>query len=342
VYAELANITVEGDQCVSIWACDREAETDEKEMKKVEWRSCDMAALQTTGVLASVSVDGFHMCATKSEGYQGQPCSCVAATESSTLSLARCNLTSESDGFVATVGISGGASGNLNKCCLRDGRFGIAVMSKGKATLEDNDVHSNAYAGVIVQGEGSKAVVRKNHIYDGKEGGVVIGDKATATLEDNDIHSNAYAGVHVEGEGSEVVMRKNRIYDGKQGGVMICEKATATLDDNTIQSNDLEGIYVAEMSLATLTNNRITGNGHCTIQRTPDELAEWIEGSAARWLAGRGCAGVFVDDNSTVSMLFGSNTIEGNGKEVEQVVMDSSSQYHPQDSQPRCAMSIPI
>ena len=133
-------------------------------------------------------------------------------------------------------------------------------------------------------------------------------------------------------------MRKNRIYDNKDCGVLIYKKATATLDDNTIQSNDQEGIYVAEMALATLINNRITGNGHCTIQRTPYELAEWIEGSAARWLAGRGLAGVFVDDNSTVSMLFGSNTIEGNGKGVEQVVMDSSSQYHPQDRQPRCVL----
>ena len=96
------------------------------------------------------------------------------------------------------------------------------------------------------------------------------------------------------------------------------------------------------MSLATLTNNRIKGNGHCTIQRTPDELVGWIKGSAALWLAGRGCSGVLVDDHSTVSMPLGSNTIEGNGKGVEQVVMDSGSQYHPQDQQQRCAMVRPF
>ena len=133
-------IRVEGDQCVSIWACDRETETDEKEMKKVAWRSCCMSTLRARGALASASVDGFHMCATKSEGYQGQPFNCVTATDSSTLSLARCNLTCESDGNVPTVNIARGASGNLNKCCVRDGQFGIAVMSKGKATLEDNDI----------------------------------------------------------------------------------------------------------------------------------------------------------------------------------------------------------
>jgi F-box protein 11 len=219
-----------------------------------------------------------------------------------------------------------------------DSRFGIGVSSKATATLEDNDIHSNAYAGVHVQGEGTEVVMRKNRIYDGKQGGVVIRDKGKANLEDNDIHSNVLPGVIVRDEGTEAVMKKNHIHDSKGCGVLILKKATATLDDNTILSNDQEGIYVAEMALATLINNRITGNGHCTIQRTPYELAEWIEGSAARWLAGRGLPGVFVEDNSTVSMPLGSNTNEGNGKRVEQVLMDSSSQYHPQDRQPRCVL----
>ena len=122
-------------------------------------------------------------------------------------------------------------------------------------------------------------------------------------------------------------MRKNRIHDNKDCGVLIYKKATATLDDNTIQS------FVWNVACHTHQQS---------IQRTPDELAGWAGETAAVWLSGRGLPGVFVEDHSTISMPLGSNTNEGNGKGVGQVVMDSSSQYHPQNSQPRCAMAVPF
>jgi hypothetical protein len=46
------------------------------------------------------------------------------------------------------------------------------IEGKSTATLEDNDIHSNTGPGVRVTGEGFQALLKSNHIHDGKNAGV--------------------------------------------------------------------------------------------------------------------------------------------------------------------------
>jgi parallel beta-helix repeat protein len=159
-------------QCVSIWRCDRESESDKKEMAKVEWRSRDEDVLTMAG--ASVSVNGMHMSATKSEGYDGDGFCCVDAYDAATLSLELCDLTCECDYAVVQISDSGTAA-TISSCCIHDGKEGGVVICRGaSATLENNNIHSNTLNGVDVAGEGSEAVLRGNRIYEGKAEGVLI------------------------------------------------------------------------------------------------------------------------------------------------------------------------
>jgi len=76
-------------------------------MQKAEWRSRDVWTLVAHGSAAAVSVNGMHMSATKSEGYDGVGFSCVAAEDGATLSLEGCDLTCEGGAAVARSSFTG-------------------------------------------------------------------------------------------------------------------------------------------------------------------------------------------------------------------------------------------
>jgi hypothetical protein len=75
VYEEGLEVDDDG-QCVSIWRCDRESESNKKETQKVEWKSRNCYTLELHDN-ASVSVNGVCMVATKSEGFDGVIFCCV-------------------------------------------------------------------------------------------------------------------------------------------------------------------------------------------------------------------------------------------------------------------------
>ena len=100
------------------------------------------------------------------------------------------------------------------------------VCDKAKVTLENNNIESNTLAGVQVGDEGSEAVLRDNHIHDGKEAGVCVFDKAKATLESNHIEANDL------------------------NGVCLFDHATASLVHNRIQGNGHATIERTETELA--------------------------------------------------------------------------------------------
>jgi parallel beta-helix repeat protein len=202
-------------------------------MQKAEWRSRDDNTLFANGSAAAVSVNGMHMSATKSEGYDGGAFCCVLAGGGATLSLEGCDLTCQGDTAVAGF-FDTETTGVMFGCCIHDGKgVGVVVVAGASATLENNNIHSNTEAGVQVQDEGSEAVLRGNRIHDGKGEGVFIVEGASATLE------------------------SNTITDNDQTGVTIADHATATLTGNTITGNGQCKIELTEEKLATWPESRV-------------------------------------------------------------------------------------
>jgi parallel beta-helix repeat protein len=263
VYEE--GLEVDGGQRVSIWRCDRESESNKKEMAKLEWRSRDEDVLFMGG-WPSVSVNGMRMSAVKSEGYDGGGFNCVFADGGATLSLELCDLTCEYD--LAVVEISGaGSAAILSSCCIHDGKGGGVLICLGaSATFENNNIHSNTECGVYVNGEGSEAVLRGNRIHDGKKEGVVICDGASATLENNTITDNDLTGFDIGGH-TTATLTGNTIKGNGQCKIERTEEGLVEWDEEEIalyrSPNGFPGVYAAVHSTVTMPpgSNTIAGNG---------------------------------------------------------------------------------
>ena len=57
----------------------------------------------------------------------------------------------------------------------------------------ENDIYSNALAGVWIKTD-SNPTLKRNKIYNGKEGGVCIFNSGRGVLEENDIFDNTLTG----------------------------------------------------------------------------------------------------------------------------------------------------
>lgn len=66
----------------------------------------------------------------------------------------------------------------------------------GEGLLEENDIYGNALAGVWIKTD-SNPVLRRNKIYNGKEGGVCIFNNGRGLLEHNDIFNNTLTGTQL-------------------------------------------------------------------------------------------------------------------------------------------------
>lgn len=149
--------------------------------------------------------------------------------------------------------------------------------------MEENEIFDNAMAGVWIKTE-SNPVLRRNKIYDGRDGGVCIFNKGrglkldfygfnlsfvifhlksdffvVGVLEDNEIFRNAQAGVLISSE-SNPTLRRNRVFDGRAAGVEITNGATASLEENYIYNNKFGGLCLATDVQPQLRNNHVFDN----------------------------------------------------------------------------------
>lgn len=141
----------------------------------------------------------------------------------------------------------------------------MLVYNGGLGLLEQNEIFDNAMAGVWIKTD-SNPTLKRNKIYDGRDGGICIfnGGKGlrnfnfillitgcliaflflAGVLEENDIFRNAQAGVLISTQ-SVPILRRNRIFDGLAAGVEITNNASATLDCNQIFNNRFGGLCLA-------------------------------------------------------------------------------------------------
>ena len=72
----------------------------------------------------------------------------------------------------------------------------FSVSPSGLGVLEHNEIFDNAMAGVWIKTD-SNPTLRRNKIYDGRDGGVCIFNGGKGVLEENDIFRNAQVSVVV-------------------------------------------------------------------------------------------------------------------------------------------------
>lgn len=113
-------------------------------------------------------------------------------------------------------------------------------------------------AGVWIKTD-SNPTLKRNKIYDGRDGGICIFNGGKGVLEENDIFRNTQAGVLISTQ-SHPVLRRNRIYDGQAAGVEITNNATATLEYNQIFKNKFGGLCLASGVQPITRGNQVFNN----------------------------------------------------------------------------------
>jgi hypothetical protein len=81
--------------------------------------------------------------------------------------------------------------------------------------LEDNDIFSNALAGVEIR-SGADPLLEGNRVHTQSQSGVLCLDNGRGMLKGNDIWGNAMAGVEVTTGAQPVLGPANRIHDGQR------------------------------------------------------------------------------------------------------------------------------
>ena len=289
--------------CATVWACDRESG------EPVVWKSdgehalCLTAAASagtaagtaagsaggtaaggTISTVLTVQVNGCRLSAANVD--RAGEVDSVWATAGPgcemNITLERCDLTCActAGGSAVLICGVGAVSATIRKCCVHDcvSGDGVFFSSKGKLTLDENDIHSNAGAGVSVVGCGSEAILRNNHVHNGKEGGVYVVDQASATMHNNRILSNDLAGVYAFSRASVTLSQGNSIKGNGQAKIEREEEELrnwpAAVGERFRSGEGLPGVIaLEESSLFVQTgDNTISGNGRqasaCQILRS--------------------------------------------------------------------------
>eukprot|EP00741_Cyanophora_paradoxa_P020547 tig00000227_g19834.t1 len=108
------------------------------------------------------------------------------------------------------------------------------IVGGSRALLEDCDISSAGWSGVVVRGEGTEPTLRENEIHGCGGAGVRFQAGAGGLAEGNDVYGNAHAGVSIEGEADPTV-RNNAIHDGRSAGVVVCDFGRGTVEHNDIR-----------------------------------------------------------------------------------------------------------
>jgi len=132
---------------------------------------------------------------------------------------------------------------------------GVLVCDHARGLVEDNDICSNARAGVAIM-SGGNPVVRLNRIHNGQDSGVLVSERGRGRIEENDICGNLRAGVAILREGAPFVAR-NRIFNGHDSGVLVCEQGKGSVIDNDIFSNHMAGVAIGHGGASTVKGNMI-------------------------------------------------------------------------------------
>ncbi|MBI1742385.1 right-handed parallel beta-helix repeat-containing protein [Candidatus Acetothermia bacterium] len=181
----------------------------------------------------------------------------------STLTIQKCTFTNNG----RAIALTSHSKATIRQSTITDNGdlAGIALYESATATIEDNTILRNGYAGVFAQ-DSTDVVVTHNRIAENKSardkkegGGVVLRDNSHATIRDNTISGNAQFGVAMFHR-SQATLVNNTIAENASRGINLAGSAQATIQENTIARNQADGVLLLESAQATIQKNAFADN----------------------------------------------------------------------------------
>ena len=150
----------------------------------------------------------------------------VAVFEGATLRLEGGRI--RDNGARGVVAVNPKTSVVLQNVVFEAGR-GNAVLIAGGAQLEavGCEVSGHAKSGFLLQGEGTRGVLRSCRIHHNKGSGILFEAKSSGLVEDGDVASNVMVGIEVR-EGSNVVIRRTKVHHQVTGADLACHDPSTT------------------------------------------------------------------------------------------------------------------
>lgn len=195
----------------------------------------------------------------------------------------------------------------------RPARFGVRVIGKSTATLDNVTVESAGEQGLSVSDSGSKLTARKANINKSVGAGLYADSGAVLDIDDSAI-TNSKVGAAFSGSGNGCVVRNTKITGSSSNGVQVtASSGNLTLDKNTISDSAAHGVYIANETngkTITVSNNTITnpGEGKSGVSVSASSNAA-ITGNNISGMSSTGF-GVIASGSAKVNVA--NNTITGN------------------------------
>lgn len=123
-----------------------------------------------------------------------------------------------------------------------DGLYSPIDIRRGRLTLEDCDITSEAGVCIGVYNAAANPVIRRCQIHDSAQGGVFFTEGAQGIMENCHIHGSALSGVEIKG-GARLTMRQSSIYNNTVG-LLAWSGGRATLENCEIHGNQYSGVEI--------------------------------------------------------------------------------------------------
>jgi parallel beta-helix repeat protein len=172
-------------------------------------------------------------------------------------SLDHCSLKGAVGG--AGIAVSGRAEVVVRGCACEGNEVGIHATDKSVVSLEENHIHHNAAAGLVIEGH-VEGTVRGNRIEENGPYGALIRGDARPILEANRCTGHKVAGLAWLGHGAGKAWY-NESTDNEMHGILVGEQGGPILDTNQCESNRSSGIAYAANAGGSARGNECSRNG---------------------------------------------------------------------------------
>ncbi|XP_022810193.1 uncharacterized protein LOC111347195 [Stylophora pistillata] len=206
--------------------------------------------------------------------------------------------------------------------CDRNGMFGaprasgvvglpgIQIAKGSFALIENCIIHDCGGGGALVDGEGSRMVVRKCEVYKNHQSGIEARNGAELVASKNRIFDNGYHGVLIGPKAGECYIDGNKIFENTREGILtLLNETKIVVQNNDIHHNRPFGISVDSNSQLVVVKNKIFENGFWGIvakTRTSAHIAENV-------ISGNKCGGIFIGVNFSGRIHLKSNVVRDHG-----------------------------